>query len=192
MDRVSGAFKRWTQLATFATSVSAGTVYNLKLVASGSASVHLEVWLNGTKVISFDDASSSRITSGPPGIENYDTNVKYDSFSVQPVSAPPPTLFSDDFNRTTGLGTNWQVWDGGYTTDGANAVSVLALRPPEVVADAELAADDRRLLLAEPEPAALARLAHDGEVACRAEEDDRLLVQSEPTLPPGPRISRTA
>src|SRR5947209_17349513 len=60
----------WTQLATFATSVSAGTVYNLKLVASGSASVHLEVWLNGTKVISFDDASSSRITSGPPGIEN--------------------------------------------------------------------------------------------------------------------------
>jgi hypothetical protein len=74
----------WTQLATFATTIQAGVTYNLKVVVSGSSPVHLEVWLNGTRVISFDDASASRITSGPPGIENYDGNVKYDSFSVFP------------------------------------------------------------------------------------------------------------
>jgi len=116
----------WTQLATFAITIQTNVSYNLKLLVSGSATVHLEVWLNGAKVISFDDTSASRITAGAPGIVNYNGNVIYDSFSVLPVSAPPPpppTLFSDDFNRTTGLGTNWQVWDGAYTTDGANAVS---------------------------------------------------------------------
>ena len=116
----------WTQLGTFATAIQANTFYSLKLLVSGSNPVHLEVWLNGAKVISFDDSSTSQIASGAPGIVNYNTNVLYDSFSVLPVSAPPPpppTLFSDDFNRTTGLGANWQVWDGGYTTDGANAVS---------------------------------------------------------------------
>jgi Domain of unknown function (DUF4091)/Domain of Unknown Function (DUF1080)/Divergent InlB B-repeat domain len=74
----------WTQLATFATTIQAGTTYTLKVVVSGSTTVHLEVWLNGTRVISFDDTSASRITTGPPGIENYDGNVKYDSFSVSP------------------------------------------------------------------------------------------------------------
>jgi List-Bact-rpt repeat protein/glycosyl hydrolase family 123/3-keto-disaccharide hydrolase len=116
----------WTQLATFATPIQAGVSYSLKLLVSGSTTVHLEVWLNGTQVISFDDSSASRLTSGAPGIVNYNGNVLYDTFSVLPVSAPPPpppTLFSDDFNRTTGLGTNWKPWDGGYTTDGANAVS---------------------------------------------------------------------
>src|SRR5439155_10738360 len=39
------------------------------------------------------------------------------------------------------------------------------------------AADERGLLLAEAEPAALAGLADDGEISCRAEEDDRLLEQ---------------
>jgi Domain of unknown function (DUF4091)/Divergent InlB B-repeat domain len=74
----------WTQLATFATTIQAGATYNLRVVVSGTTSVHLEVWLNGTRLISFDDASGSRITSGPPGIENYDGNVKYDTFSVFP------------------------------------------------------------------------------------------------------------
>ncbi len=116
----------WTQLGTFATTIQANTSYSLKLLVSGSNPVHLEVWFNGAKVISFDDSSTSRITSGPPGIVNYNTSVLYDSFSVLPASGPPPpppTLFSDDFNRTTGLGANWQLWDGAYTTDGANAVS---------------------------------------------------------------------
>lgn len=72
----------WTQLASFATTIQTNVSYNLQLIVSGSTTVHLEVWLNGTKVISFDDASASRITSGAPGIVNYDGNVKYDSFSV--------------------------------------------------------------------------------------------------------------
>jgi len=116
----------WTQLGTFATTIQASTMYSLKLLVSGSNPVHLEVWFNNTKVIAVDDSSTSRITSGPPGIVNYNTSVLYDSLSVLPVSAPPPpppTLFSDDFNRTTGLGTNWKLWDGAYTTDGANALS---------------------------------------------------------------------
>jgi hypothetical protein len=32
-------------------------------------------------------------------------------------------LFSDDFNRTTGLGASWKVWYGSYSTDGTRAVS---------------------------------------------------------------------
>jgi hypothetical protein len=32
-------------------------------------------------------------------------------------------LFYDDFNRTTGLGSNWKVWYGSYSTDGSHAVS---------------------------------------------------------------------
>src|SRR5437762_14236960 len=62
-------------------------------------------------------------------------------------------------------------------TDGADAVAALALGPGEVMAEAELAADERGLLLAEAEPAALAGLADDGEISCRAQEDDRLLEQ---------------
>jgi hypothetical protein len=41
------------------------------------------------------------------------------SFSVQ--GSPP--LFSDSFNRTSGLGSNWSVPYGSYTTDGSMAVS---------------------------------------------------------------------
>ena len=32
-------------------------------------------------------------------------------------------IFFDDFHRTTGLGSNWQVAYGGFTTDGTYAVS---------------------------------------------------------------------
>ena len=63
----------------------------------------------------------------------------------------------------------------------ADAVPTLALGPTEVVADAELAADERGLLLAEAQPAALAGLADDGEISCRAEEDDCLLEQLQVT-----------
>ncbi len=38
-------------------------------------------------------------------------------------TAPAPVLFSDDFNRTTGLGSSWAVLYGSFTTDGANAVA---------------------------------------------------------------------
>jgi hypothetical protein len=43
------------------------------------------VWglaLNTTPFISSDDASASRITNGIQELENYDGNVKYDTFGV--------------------------------------------------------------------------------------------------------------
>src|SRR5205814_10665562 len=88
--------------------------------------------------------------------------------------------------------------DVASRAEGADAMAPPALRPAEVVPDAELAADERRLFLAEPQTASLAGLADDGEISCRAEEDDRLLEQLSVTSrsftppPPGPRTSRTA
>jgi len=108
----------WTALGTTSAGITANTSYTLKLLVKGSNPVHLEVWLGGALQIELDDASASRITSGVPGIENYDPNVRYSSFAVYP--AP---LFDDNFKRTTGLGANWSVPIGSYTTDGAAAVS---------------------------------------------------------------------
>jgi len=108
----------WTALATTSAGITANTRYTLKLLVKGSNPVHLEVWVSGALQIELDDASASRITSGVPGIENYDPNVRYSSYAVYP--AP---LFDDNFKRTTGLGANWSVPIGSYTTDGAAAVS---------------------------------------------------------------------
>lgn len=108
----------WTSLGTSAAGITAGVRYTLKLLVAGSNPVHLEVWLNGALQIQLDDASTSRVVAGVPGIENYDPNVRYSSFAVSP--AP---LFDDNFTRTTGLGANWKIWFGGFTTNGAAAVS---------------------------------------------------------------------
>jgi hypothetical protein len=108
----------WTLLNSVAATITAGTSYNLQLIVTGSNPVHLEVWLNGVQKIVFDDSSASRITTGTVGMVNYDTNVKYDNFTVT-----APVLFSDNFNRTTGLGTNWSVFAGSYSTDGSMAVA---------------------------------------------------------------------
>lgn len=51
-------------------------------MVSGSSPVHLEVWLNGVQKITFDDSSTSLITTGVPGMVNYDTSVKYDNFTI--------------------------------------------------------------------------------------------------------------
>jgi hypothetical protein len=66
------------------------------------------------------------------------------------------------------------------------------------VATAELAADEGELFLPEAETATLAGLADDGEISCRAKEDDGLLEQRKsppdrftPPLP-GLRTLRTA
>jgi len=72
----------WTLLASAAGGIVAGTSYNVKLLVSGSNPVHLEVWLNDVQKISFNDSSTSQITTGVAGMENYDANVKYDNFTV--------------------------------------------------------------------------------------------------------------
>ncbi len=72
----------WTQLGSTGAGIGSGTTYTLQLAVTGSAPVHLEVSLNGTVVISVDDASSGRLTGGVPGIENYDAGVSYGRFDV--------------------------------------------------------------------------------------------------------------
>jgi len=54
----------WTLLSSVATTITAGTSYNLKLITTGSNPVHLEVWLNGFQKIIFYDSSTSMITTG--------------------------------------------------------------------------------------------------------------------------------
>ena len=72
----------WTLLSSVATTITAGTSYNLKLITTGTSPVHLEVWLNGVQKIVFNDSSTSQIASGSVGMINYDTSVKYDNFTV--------------------------------------------------------------------------------------------------------------
>jgi hypothetical protein len=72
----------WTLLSSVATTITAGTSYNVKLITTGSSPVHLEVWLNGVQKIVFNDSSTSQIATGVPGMQNYDTSVKYDNFTV--------------------------------------------------------------------------------------------------------------
>jgi hypothetical protein len=121
----------WTHLGTAPATITVGTVYTLKFVATGSYPVHLEVWLNGVQLVVHDDYSASRKTAGTVGVYTAHNGVKYDSFEVWPTAQdadppPPPqngSPFIDDFNRTTGLGSNWTVRWGSYTTDGAYAVA---------------------------------------------------------------------
>lgn len=72
----------WTQLASYSAGITAGTEYNVKLVATGTSPVHLEVWLDGTQRITYDDTSAEALTSGSVGIVTYYQNVKFDTFSV--------------------------------------------------------------------------------------------------------------
>jgi len=72
----------WTLLGTAAGGVQANRFHTVQLVTTGVSPVHLEVWLDGARLITHDDASASRLTSGAVGVENYDTGVRYDSFRV--------------------------------------------------------------------------------------------------------------
>jgi hypothetical protein len=72
----------WTLLSSTAAGIVANTSYNLKLIVTGDSPVHLEVWLNGTQKIVFNDSSITQIKTGVPGLVNYDTGVKYDNFTV--------------------------------------------------------------------------------------------------------------
>lgn len=75
---------KWLQLASVPLPVVAGTKYALRLQVGGTDPVRLLVAVDGVARIAFDDSSSSRLATGVPGIQNYDTGVKYDSFRVDP------------------------------------------------------------------------------------------------------------
>lgn len=110
----------WTLLSSVPAGIAANTFYTVKLVVTGANPVHLEAWVNGTRRISYDDASASQITVGRAGLVNYIAGVKYENFKVETV---PSHLFADYFDRTSGLGSKWSVAYGSFTTDGARAVS---------------------------------------------------------------------
>jgi hypothetical protein len=78
----------WTVLGSVAAGIQAETRYTLRLVTTGSTAVHLEVWLNGSRLIAADDASG--IPGGTPGIESFDGNVRYASFAVWSAGAGTP------------------------------------------------------------------------------------------------------
>jgi chitodextrinase len=72
----------WTLLRSGSAGIAANQAYTLKLKVTGANPVNLEVSLNGSLLFSYSDASASRILSGVPGIENYNSGVKYDRFTV--------------------------------------------------------------------------------------------------------------
>lgn len=116
----------WTLLKSVAApgGVTAGQGYKIKLVVSGSNPVNLEVHFQGSLLFSYTDSAANRLISGLPGMQNYNSNVKYDNFTVYSLSSPSGTVFFDDqFNRTTGMGSDWQVYYGTFNTDGTHAVS---------------------------------------------------------------------
>jgi hypothetical protein len=78
----AGGTFTWTVLGSSPAGIVANTSYNLKLVTTGTSTVHLEVWLNGVLKISYNDAGGH--TGSGVGIENYDTNVRYDNLAVYP------------------------------------------------------------------------------------------------------------
>ena len=110
----------WTPLASSDAGIAANTTYTMKLVVMGSNPVHLEGWIDGAKVLSVDDDSAAQITTGVAGLVNYQDGVIYDNFEIDTVSSH---LFFDYFDRSTSLGSSWNVGYGSFALDGANAVS---------------------------------------------------------------------
>jgi hypothetical protein len=106
----------WTLLQSVSAGIAVGLSYNVRLVTVGANPVHLEVWLNGVQQIAYDDSAAGQLTTGSAGIQNYASGIQYRKFEVDSV------LF-DRFSRTSGLGANWTVAYGSFTTDGAHAVS---------------------------------------------------------------------
>lgn len=130
----------WTLLKSAAAGTVAGAAYTLALKVSGNNPVLLEVSLNGTFLISFSDSSAARLPSGIPGLENYNSGVKYDRFTVssltagnqppaariaaQPASGPAPlTVHFDGSASSDPDGTIvsylWNFGDGSAAGQGA-------------------------------------------------------------------------
>lgn len=72
----------WTFLKGASVGIVAGRSYRLKLKVSGTNPVTLEISLDEKIKFSYNDSSSSRILDGIPGIENYNSGVKYDQFTI--------------------------------------------------------------------------------------------------------------
>ncbi|WDT74348.1 MAG: PKD domain-containing protein [Candidatus Manganitrophus sp.] len=69
--------------------IVAGTAYLLAMKVSGSNPVQLEILFQGALLFSYSDSAANRILNGAPGIQNYNSGVRYDHFVVS--SLTPPT-----------------------------------------------------------------------------------------------------
>ena len=91
----------WTLLKGAAApgGIAAGALYKVAVKVSGTNPVNLEISFQDAPLFTYSDASAGRIISGAPGIENYNSGVKYDNFIVSSLTAssgnqPPAADFS--------------------------------------------------------------------------------------------------
>jgi hypothetical protein len=128
-----------TMPTDFAGAIQFDTYYSLRLITKGSA-------ISATVII----PSTSNLCSDPPclSLNPYEVTVTdaslsagdyagirsfasgfattwFEDFSVTRPDGDLPgrVLFNDEFNRTGGLGGNWKVYAGSFSTDGTFAVS---------------------------------------------------------------------
>lgn len=111
------------------------TYYLVRLVAHGTslfASVTVmrqDEFSNNFPITYQITANDTSLSAGDySGIRSFASapdTTWFENFSVTQPDAPVPggLLFTDEFNRTGGLGQNWRVTAGSYTTDGTFAVS---------------------------------------------------------------------
>ncbi|HZR47301.1 MAG TPA: PKD domain-containing protein, partial [Candidatus Manganitrophaceae bacterium] len=90
----------WTLLKGIAApgGIAAGTPYKLAVRVSGNNPVVLDLSFQGAPLFSYTDSAANRIVSGAPGIQNYNSGVKYDNFIVSSLTSsgnqPPTASFS--------------------------------------------------------------------------------------------------
>jgi List-Bact-rpt repeat protein len=112
-----------TQLGSATRALTANTYYKLRLLVQGTS---VSVFFNSEPTAAIAVTDSGLTSGNYGGLHAYAgaaQAVWYKDFNI--VAAPLPALFSDGFNRTTGLGSNWIVPAGGgsFTTNGSSAVS---------------------------------------------------------------------
>ncbi|MCG3116672.1 MAG: PKD domain-containing protein [Candidatus Manganitrophus sp. SA1] len=97
----------WTLLRGGAApgGIVAGTSYLLAMKVFGSNPVQLEILFQGALLFSYSDSAANRILSGAPGIQNYNSGVRYDHFVVSSLTPPAgnqPPVASFSASPTSG------------------------------------------------------------------------------------------
>ncbi len=100
-------------------SFASGT-HKLTLTASGSSPVQLGVAVDGVEVLRYDDSAPTALNgAGRAGIFDYNgTGQALDKFEIA-----LGVHFSDDFNRSGAIGSDWTNLWGSFTVNGTKAVS---------------------------------------------------------------------
>lgn len=109
----------WTLLQSVAApgGLVGGQFYSLKLRVEGTNPVYVNVYFQGSSVISYTDTSTSRILSGIPGIVNYNPGVKYDNFRAYNNSSTTKVTHNyDEPASTNGIGRLTSISDPSGST----------------------------------------------------------------------------